>query len=130
MPIVSALEGTQAYEFGTELGIQPTEIDWVENMTPYTSTGPFERNDCQVLVTHLIENHNITGTEKELFAVNETTKQYLNSPTDMTLTLVGCKALCGPQTFYVDAGPRFMIWILPGTYFRLRWSGLAGTGRC
>jgi hypothetical protein len=31
----------------------------------------------------------------------------------MTLSLDDCNRLCGPKTFYVNAGPRFITWILP-----------------
>ena len=36
-----------------------------------------------------------------------------DGPDNMTLTLQGCEAICGPWTWYTDIGPRLTIWLVP-----------------
>ncbi|KAK0652446.1 hypothetical protein B0T16DRAFT_454812 [Cercophora newfieldiana] len=98
-----------------DLGLSTRDVDWMSVLTPLRNNTFFERDDCQVFTTSLIKRGILSGREAALFVTNVATGLPLSSPTDMTVTLEGCEALCGPPTFYIDAGPRFMTWVLPIT---------------
>ena len=95
------------------LGPRPRVPDWVEAVAMYRNNTFLDRDECQIFVTSLIERSVISAKDPAIFALSELTGQPLNKPGNMALTLDGCEAICGPQTFYADAGPRFMTWILP-----------------
>ena len=101
----ASLYGNTAFE----TGLSPRAEDW----SKYRNNTFFERAACAAHITDLIERGNISGYNTDFFAFDKTTQLPLSGPENMTVTLLGCEALCGPRTFYVDSGPRFMTWVLP-----------------
>ena len=114
IPILAALLHELWARDSTRLALPLREVDWVEALRPYRNSIFFDRDVCLDLAVALIKNSTISPTDPELFAFGETSREFLNGQDNMALTLTGCKAICGPQTYYVDAGPRFMTWMLPG----------------
>lgn len=73
----------------------------------------FDRDSCFQKTQHLLGNQSLSPTSPFFF------RDTLDSPTysgvdNMTLTLDGCNALCGPeQTWYTDIGSRLTVWLIP-----------------
>jgi len=87
--------------------------DWVGH-DPDIHRGFLDRGTCVNWTTLLLQNGTILlDRDAWLFAKDPATGQSLHDPDDMTLTVPGCERLCGGRSFYIDAGPRFMTWILP-----------------
>lgn len=94
--------------------LSPRAVDWADVLKNERNNTFLERDECQVFTTNLLQRGVIYKNNTVLFAFDAAAQQTLSEPGNMTLTLEGCNALCGPPTFYVDSGPRFMTWILPG----------------
>ena len=56
----------------------------------------------------------------ESFPVNYFFGENGRDPDNPLLTRLGCEALCGPQSYYPDIGPRMVSWLLP--VFLLVWN--------
>jgi hypothetical protein len=84
--------------------------DWVG---PNPNTRFFDRDECANWTASLIQNGTISPNRDAWLFYKDPSGQTYSGIENMTLSLAGCELLCGPQTFYVDAGPRFMTWILP-----------------
>jgi len=82
----------------------------------YRNNTPFDRDPCYGFADMLIRNSIIESSDPAIFALDKSTGRLLNTSKNMALTYGGCEAICGPQTFYTDAGPRFMTWILPSKH--------------
>ncbi len=73
----------------------------------------FDRDACANWTLDLIQKGNISlPADRWLFATDEANRTYHGND-NLTLSLPGCERICGPRTYYRDAGPRFMTWILP-----------------
>ena len=73
----------------------------------------FDRDICFNKTKTLLSNLSLPQTSPFFFRDNFNGPLY-NGPDNMTLTLQGCNALCGPkQTWYTDIGPRLTIWLIP-----------------
>jgi len=96
-----------------DIRVGPRAIDWVDFLKNERNNTFFERDDCRVFTIDLLRREVIVKNNTALFFVDTATQQTLSGPEDMALTLEGCNAICGPPTFYIDSGPRFMTWILP-----------------
>ncbi|KAK1756584.1 hypothetical protein QBC47DRAFT_445272 [Echria macrotheca] len=86
---------------------------WVEAVEKLRNTTYFDRDGCLSVTSTLLQNQVISANDSTIFARDPITRQLLNSGKTTALTLLGCETICGPKTFYVDAGPRFMTWMLP-----------------
>lgn len=73
----------------------------------------FHRDGCFQTTQHLLSNQSLSPTSPLFFRDSFDSPPY-NGINNMTLTLDGCNALCGPQqTWYIDVGPRLTIWLIP-----------------
>lgn len=73
----------------------------------------FERDECFTKAQKLLSNHSLSPTSPFFFRDTFDSPPY-NGIENMTLTLDGCDALCGPkQTWYTDVGPRLTVWLIP-----------------
>ena len=90
-----------------------TIIDWVEDMRRYRNTTYFDRDTCFTYTTTLLNNGSIPSEAYSVVFAVDQANQPIKGKDNMTLSMLGCENLCGPQTYYVVSGPRFMTWILP-----------------
>ena len=88
----------------------PQLPDWVG---PDPRTRFFDRDKCLNWTASLIQNGTVSVARDAWLFATDAFGQTIHGTENMTLSLDGCNRLCGPKTFYVDAGPRFMTWILP-----------------
>ena len=73
----------------------------------------FDRDSCFSKTKALLSNQSLSSTSDYFFRDTFDGDPY-NGDDNMTLTLGGCNALCGPkQTWYNDIGPRLTIWLIP-----------------
>lgn len=73
----------------------------------------FDRDSCFSETQQLLSNHTLPSTSPYFFRDTFDSPPY-NGVDNMTLTLDGCNALCGPkQTWYTDIGPRLTVWLIP-----------------
>ena len=73
----------------------------------------FDRAECFTKAKNLLSNHSLSPTSPFFFRDTFDSPPY-NGIENMTLTLDGCDALCGPkQTWYTDVGPRLTVWLIP-----------------
>jgi hypothetical protein len=71
----------------------------------------FDRSKCRKFGISLQKKSGFSLNTSEYFLrTNDGTLP--NSSDDMTLTVRGCNEFCGPQSFYEDALPRIMTWII------------------
>ncbi|KAK3367567.1 hypothetical protein B0H63DRAFT_515402 [Podospora didyma] len=73
----------------------------------------FDRDECMKFVNRLHNQSKIPYEYESDFFARNADGQLLNASGNMQVTIRGCELFCGPRTSYVDAGPRFMTWILP-----------------
>ncbi|KAH8787779.1 hypothetical protein BGZ57DRAFT_755181, partial [Hyaloscypha finlandica] len=92
------------------LRLLPQLPDWVG---PDPGTRFFDRDKCLNWTASLIQNGTVSVARDAWLFATDAFGQTIHGTENMTLSLDGCNRLCGPKTFYVDAGPRFMTWILP-----------------
>lgn len=73
----------------------------------------FDRDGCRNKVQSMLSNQSLSPTSDFFFRDSFQSPPY-NGPENITLNLVGCNALCGPeQTWYFDIGPRLTVWLIP-----------------
>lgn len=73
----------------------------------------FDRDSCFQTTQYLLGNQSLSPTSPFFFRDTFDSPPY-NGVDNMTLTLDGCNALCGPKhTWYTDVGPRLTIWLIP-----------------
>ncbi|KAH7312928.1 hypothetical protein BKA65DRAFT_573850 [Rhexocercosporidium sp. MPI-PUGE-AT-0058] len=75
------------------------------------NTTHFERRKCANYIVGLQSEPGWSKNTALYFA--ESAGTLLNGPENMTVTLRGCEEFCGPRSWYWDAGPRIMTWIIP-----------------
>ncbi|PVH79747.1 hypothetical protein DL98DRAFT_572384 [Cadophora sp. DSE1049] len=74
----------------------------------------FDRPSCKASILKQQENNASFSLNNALyFRVDPATGLYLNGAENMTVTKRGCDEFCGGWSFYWDAIPRLMTWILP-----------------
>src|SRR5213082_7679 len=73
----------------------------------------FDRDVCKNEIIASQMQANFTKNTPEFFLQDPITKLLYNGSDNMTVTLAGCYEFCGSWTFYWDAVPRLMTWILP-----------------
>ena len=72
----------------------------------------FDRHVCYTRTLDLIGNQTLALDDQVFF--RNAAGQPLNTKEDLTLTLDGCRRLCGPRLmWYQDIGPRLSIWLIP-----------------
>ena len=75
------------------------------------NTSHFDRDQCLSYVVGLQSEPGWSKNTGAYFAGSP--DALLNGTSNMTLTLRGCEEFCGPRSFYWDAGPRLVTWIVP-----------------
>jgi hypothetical protein len=73
----------------------------------------FNRQECESYIGWLQEDPSWDKNTSDIFAMDRLSGRLYDGPGNMTLTLRGCEQFCGSHTFYWDAGPRVMTWIVP-----------------
>lgn len=91
--------------------LQPFFILFLIIAIPFGSA--FDRRECYTKAQNLLSNHSLSPTSPFFFRDTFDSPPY-NGIENMTLTLDGCVALCGPkQSWYTDVGPRLTVWLIP-----------------
>ncbi|KAI4182899.1 MAG: hypothetical protein L6R41_005711 [Letrouitia leprolyta] len=82
------------------------------NASITVNTGYFDRDQCYTrTLKDLAEG--VLAADDEVFFRDKTGRP-MTSPETLTLTLTGCKMLCGPKrSWYSDIGPRLSLWLIP-----------------
>lgn len=80
--------------------------------TNISFNGGFDANSCLARTLAYIDNGTL-ATDDEVF-FRDSSGWPMASPDNLTLTLSGCRQLCGPhQAWYWDIGPRLSTWLIP-----------------
>lgn len=73
----------------------------------------FDRSGCRERALNLLSNQSLSSTSHFFFRDSFQSPPY-NGPDNITLSRIGCNAICGPeQTWYKDIGPRLTVWLIP-----------------
>ena len=73
----------------------------------------FDRDLCLQTALDSLSNQSLSPHSSYFFRDTPLSPSY-NGPSNMTFTLAGCDAFCGPQqTWYTDIAPRLTVWLLP-----------------
>lgn len=76
--------------------------------------GPkFDRGICKKEITDLQQQPNFTKNTPQYFYQDKVSLLLNNGLENMTVTLEGCYEFCGTWSFYWDAVPRLITWIIP-----------------
>jgi hypothetical protein len=71
-----------------------------------------DRNVCYDLTLNLINNGTLLPDDEVFFRDDGGHPMF--HPDNLTLTLPGCRKLCGPKHgWYTDIGPRLSVWLFP-----------------
>ena len=72
----------------------------------------FDKEQCFLRILELTSNGSLPLND-EVFA-RDSAGQPMNSPVNLSLTIVGCNKMCGAkQNWYPDIGPRLSAWLIP-----------------
>lgn len=73
----------------------------------------FDRDVCLQSAQWMLGNGTLTPDSPFFYRDKPNSPPYIDA-SNMTLTLAGCNAICGPkQTWYLDVGPRLNAWVIP-----------------
>lgn len=79
----------------------------------FSRASAFDREVCLQSAQWMLGNGTITPESSFFYRNRYTGAPYIDA-SNMTLTLAGCNAICGPrQTWYLDIGPRLSAWVIP-----------------
>ncbi|KAK4460778.1 hypothetical protein QBC42DRAFT_331475 [Cladorrhinum samala] len=77
----------------------------------------FDHDECRNRIQGLLDNGIVSAQSSPLldfiFVRDKATGKRLMGYNEMTITYPACEALCGKRGWYVDRGPRVMVWVLP-----------------
>ncbi|KAK4170155.1 hypothetical protein QBC43DRAFT_348593 [Cladorrhinum sp. PSN259] len=76
----------------------------------------FDHDGCRDRIQGFLNDSTISNQSSSLMDFIFTRNATGNHQVDydkMTITYPACNALCGKEGFYIDPGPRFMVWVLP-----------------
>ncbi|KAK4183597.1 hypothetical protein QBC35DRAFT_535614 [Podospora australis] len=83
----------------------------------------FDHDDCRTRVGWLMRNGTISPAKADepgskdnistLIFARDRHGKLLFEFDEMTLTYPGCEAICGRVGYYLDKGPRVMVWVIP-----------------
>lgn len=80
--------------------------------TNFSFSGGFNRDECRPRALDLLASGRMFPNDSAIFIGPGGYPMY--SPDNITLTLDGCRKICGPkQMFYWDIGPRLSTWLIP-----------------
>lgn len=75
--------------------------------------GKFDRPTCKDAILELQKEPNFTKNTLQYFIKDSASGLLLNGSSNMTVTRHGCNEFCGGWSWYWDALPRLLTWILP-----------------
>lgn len=82
-------------------------------LTAVGRTLAFDRDVCLQSAQSMLGNGTLTPNSPYFYRRTPESPPYIDA-SNMTLTLAGCNAICGPrQTWYLDVGPRLSAWVIP-----------------
>lgn len=77
----------------------------------------FDHDDCRNRIQGLLDNGIISAKSSPLldfiFVRDRVTGKRRMGYDEMTITYPACEALCGKRGWYIDRGPRVMVWVVP-----------------
>ena len=76
-----------------------------------TYNGGFNRKSCYIRTLGYLHDGTLARNSELFF--RDGSGRVLSDDEDITLTLSGCRMLCGHHDWYLDIGPRLTTWLLP-----------------